>query len=158
MAREPQRFREMARRAGRDRDRSRVAVAVLRADSRVSQVLERALAQAGLTLPQFNILMELASSPDAALPLYELNRRLVSTPPNTSWLANKMVSAGLVTKSKDGRDSRVVVLALTDGGWNALEAGLAVVSASERQLLAGFTREELTTLAGLLNRVIAGGA
>ena len=129
-------------------------MAVLKADSRVAQVLERALAQASLTLPQFNILMELAASPEAALPLYELNRRLVSTPPNTSWLASKMEQAGLVTKSKDPRDSRVVVLALTEGGWTALEAGATAVSTAERQLLGNYTKEELSVLARLLARLI----
>ena len=152
---EPRRFRDVARRAGRDRDRSRVAVAVLKADSRVGQVLERALAHAGLTLPQFNVLMELAATPEGALPLHELNRRLVSTPPNTSWLSNKMAQAGLVAKSKDGRDSRVVVLAITEDGWTALEAGLNVVSAAERHLLGGYTREELRSLARLLGRLVA---
>src|SRR5688572_23670728 len=106
---EPGRFRELTRRARRNREASRVAVAILKADSYVGQALERALLGAGLTLPQFNVLMELAAVDGAALPLYELNSRLINTPPNTSWLSSKMVDAGLVTKTRDATDSRVVI-------------------------------------------------
>lgn len=154
--REPERFRRMARRARRDRERSRVAVSILRADSVVAQALERALGRVDLTLPQFNILMELAASGDAALPLYEINRRLVSTPPNTSWLATKMEQRGLVAKSKDARDSRVVILSITEHGWETLEAAAALVAGAERNLLADYTREELSVLARLLGRLLAG--
>lgn len=152
-SREPERFQQMARRARRDRARSRVAVSILRADSVVAQALERALARADLTLPQFNILMELAASAGAALPLYEINRRLVSTPPNTSWLATKMEQRGLVAKSRDPRDSRVVILSMTEQGWDALESAAALVAAAERELLAEYTAEELSVLANLLGRL-----
>ena len=87
----PARFTEMTKRAGRNKDASRAAVSILKADSHVSQVLERALRGAGLSLPQFNVLMELASSPDGALPLYEMNKRLIS--PNRSQTAKKVSPA-----------------------------------------------------------------
>jgi DNA-binding MarR family transcriptional regulator len=153
-AQEPKRFREMTRRARRDREVSRVAVAILKADSRVGQALERALLKAGLTLPQFNVLMELAATESGALPLYELNTRLINTAPNTSWLSNKMVDGGLVTKTRDARDSRVVILALTERGWGALETAAPAAFAAEAQLLGGFTKGELRTLADLLGRLV----
>jgi DNA-binding MarR family transcriptional regulator len=152
---EPERFRELTRRARRDRRRSRVAVAILKADSQVGQALERSLMQAGLTLPQFNVLMELASTDGAALPLYELNSRLVNTPPNTSWLSSKMVAAGLVTKTRDDNDARVVILAMTERGWEALEAAAPLAFSAERELLAGYTDDDLRALADLLGRLVA---
>jgi DNA-binding MarR family transcriptional regulator len=148
------RFAELMRRAKRNKDMSRTAVSILRADSKVSQVLERALACAGLSLPQFNILMELASTPCGALPLYELNSRLISTPPNTSWLSKRMEEAGLVTKCKGPEDSRVVVLELTEGGWKALEAAAPLVFEAEKQLLANYSKAELCSLANLLDPLI----
>ena len=151
---EPARFRDLTRRTGRKRAVSAAAVAILKADSRVAQTIERALGQAGMTLPQFNILMELAATESAALPLYELNRRLISTPPNTSWLSTKMEQAGLVTKTKDARDSRVVILALTDAGWGALERSARLVFTAEPQLLSGYTADELRTLTTLLARLV----
>jgi DNA-binding MarR family transcriptional regulator len=149
---EPQRFRELAKSARRDRDASRAAVAILRAGAHVSRAIERALAEAGLTRPQFNILMELAATPGAALPLHDLNARLIATPPNTSWLTNRMQGAGLVTKARSEQDARVVVLAMTESGWATLERALPQVVQVERHLLAGHTRDELRALAEVLGR------
>ncbi|MDP9224658.1 MAG: MarR family transcriptional regulator [Actinomycetota bacterium] len=144
------------RRAKRNSEVSRTAVSILRADSKVSQVLERALAAAGLSLPQFNVLMELAASPEGALALYELNSRLISTPPNMSWLSTRMEQAGLVTKVRDVVDCRVVNLKITDRGWSVLEEAAPLVFAAEKQLLAGYSRAELCRLANLLDPVIGG--
>ena len=147
---EPQRFRQLTERARRDRDASRAAVAILKAESRLAQELERALAEADLTLPQFNLLMELAVTPDAALPLYELNARMIATAPSTSWLSTRMQEAGLVTKARHPDDARVVILAMTEAGWTALERALPHVVDTEQRLLAGYTTGELRALARLL--------
>ena len=152
--REPQRFRALTQGARRDRVASSAAVAILKADSRVGQALERALLAAGLTLPQFNVLMELASTEGAALPMYELNSRLINTAPNTSWLSTKMVEAGLVTKTRDAADSRVVILGLSEQGWRALEKAAPLVFSAERQLLGDYSKEELRTIAALLGRLL----
>jgi DNA-binding MarR family transcriptional regulator len=145
------------RRAERNTEVSRTAVSILRADSKVSQILERALAGAGLTLPQFNVLMELASAPDGALPLYELNSRLISTPPNTSWLSKRMEEAGLVTKCRGTDDCRVVILSLTEQGWQVLETAAPLVFRAEKHLLGAYSRDQLCRLADLLDPVITEG-
>jgi DNA-binding MarR family transcriptional regulator len=120
----------------------------------VSQVLERALAGVGLTLPQFNVLMELASASEAALPLYELNSRLISTPPNTSWLSQRMEDAGFVTKARDTGDSRVVILRLTERGWAKLDDAAPLVFEAEKKLLGTYSPDELRHLADLLDPIV----
>lgn len=154
---EPERFRRMTAAADRDRDASRAAVEVLRAASRVSRIIDAALSVADLTLPQFNILMELAASPGASLPLYEVNARLISSPPSTSWLTSRMERAGLVTKTRAEHDARVVELALTEDGWASLERAMPVVFAAETDLLSGYTRRELAQLAQLLAGITSPG-
>lgn len=148
------RFRDLMRRAGRNRDASRVAVSILKADSRVAQELERSLAGVDMTLPQFNLLMELAAEADAELPLYEINARLLSTPPNTSWLAARMEERGFLKRRRDARDARVVMVALTEKGWGALGKAAPVVFEAEKKLLAGYSRTELRALGDLLQRLI----
>jgi DNA-binding MarR family transcriptional regulator len=150
----PRQFEALIRRAKRNRDASRVAVSILRADSKLSQVLERALATVSLTLPQFNVLMELASSSRAALPLYELNSRLITTPPNTSWLSKRMEGAGLVTKGRDEKDFRVVILSLTKRGWAKLDEAAPLVFEAEKNLLGSYSSNELRRLADLLEPIV----
>ena len=149
-----ERFKHLMERSRRDWAASKVVIGVLRADSTAAQAIERALAPAGLTLPQFNVLMVLAASPDGRAPLFELNAQLVSTPPNTTWLTNRMQERGLVTKERDADDRRVVLLKLTEAGWDALAVAAPLVFDAEKRLLEGFTRDELETLGELLARLL----
>ena len=148
------RFKELMKRSKRDWAASKVVVGILRADSKAAQAIERRLAEVDLTLPQFNTLMVLAASPSGALPLYELNAQLVSTPPNTTWLTSRMQERGLVTKTRDPNDGRVVVLELTERGWIALGDAAPLVFQTERELLGGLSRAELRTLGDLLSRFL----
>ena len=116
MARAGSRFRVAEQQAGRNRDVSRAAVAVMTAGSRVAREIERALSDADLTLPQFNVLMELAASPEGSLPMHEVIDRLISTPSNLSFLATRMAERGLVTKQRSDEDARVVVMTITEAG------------------------------------------
>lgn len=149
------RFKDLMAQSRRDWDASRVVVSMLRADSKAAQALERELGEADLSLPQFNVLMVLASSPEARMPTFELNAHLVSTPPNTSWLSDRMQERGLVKKSRSPDDGRVVILELTEKGWRALGKGAPLVFEAERELLEGFSRSELKTLGELLTRFLA---
>ncbi|HYO61849.1 MAG TPA: MarR family transcriptional regulator [Actinomycetota bacterium] len=151
---EPRRFRELMRGARRDRAASKAVVSILRADGKASQTLERALGAAGLSLPQFNVLMVLAASPAGAVPLFELNAQLVSTPPNTSWISNRMEERGLVTKRRDDTDRRVVLIELTEKGWAALGRAAPLVFEAEKDLVGGYSRAELEQLADLLGRFL----
>ena len=150
----PKRFKELMTATGRDWDASRAVVSVLRADSKAAQALERALGKADLSLPQFNVLMLLASTTDGTLPIFELNAGLVSTPPNTSWLSNRMQERGLIRKSKSPEDGRVVLIEITEQGWRALAKAAPLVFDSERELLKGFSRSEVKTLGELLGRFL----
>jgi DNA-binding MarR family transcriptional regulator len=150
----PARFDELMRRSKRNTEASRTAVSILRADAKVSQALEREMSCAGLTLPQFNVLMELASSERGQMPLYELNSRLITTPPSTSWLTSRMEKDGLVVKDRCAPDSRVVILKLTERGWSVLEKAAPLVFEAEKKLLAPLSHDELCQLSSLLDPVI----
>lgn len=150
----PKRFKQLMQRSKRDWAASKVVVGILRADSMAAQAIERALAEVGLTLPQFNVLMVLAASSSGSMPLFELNAQLVSTPPNTTWLTTRMQERGLVIKKRDPDDGRVVLLELTQAGWKVLGGAAPLVFDTEKELLEGLTRSELAVLGDLLNRLI----
>jgi MarR family transcriptional regulator, 2-MHQ and catechol-resistance regulon repressor len=147
----PGRFEALMSEAGRDVHKSRPIVALLRADGRVSRALEGALAPYGLTLPNFNVLMEIASTSDGRLPIHEICRRLLKSPPNVSALIDRMEREKLVLRARDQRDRRVVVVQITPRGWDRLKRGAPAVFREEKKLLKGFSRTELKALAGLLS-------
>jgi DNA-binding MarR family transcriptional regulator len=88
------------------------------------------------------------------LPLFELNARLVTSPPNMSWISNRMEERGLVRKRRDAADRRVVLAELTEEGWAALGRAAPLVFDAERQLVSGYSRAELERLGDLLSRLL----
>lgn len=120
----------------------------------VLSALDPGVVDADLTLPQFNVLMELAASPDRALPMHTVIDRLISTPSSLSWLTTRMRDRGLVTKERDDDDARVVLLAITEAGWAALEDAMPRVFATEKDLWADHRRADLRALATLLERLL----
>lgn len=150
----PARFIELTSRSGRNWAASRVVVSILRAESRAAQALERALAPADLTLPQFNVLMVVAAAPNARLAMFELAQQLVTSPPNLTWLTNRMEERGLIAKGRDEGDRRVVMVELTAAGWRLLEDAAPLVFERERELLRGFSAAELRSAGDLLQRFL----
>ncbi len=151
----PPRFLRLMQRSNRNWGASRVIVSMLRAESKAAQALERALARVDLSLPQFNILMVLAATPGARVPIFELNSQLVSSAPNMSWLTNRMEQRGLIRKTRDETDRRVVLVALTERGWHTLEKAAPVVFDTEREMLLGFSAADLRAFGDLLERFLA---
>ena len=148
------RFESLMRASGRDPAVSRPIVALLRADGWVSRALEEALAPASLTLPKFNVLMELGSSPGGRLPLYEIVRRVVKSAPNISALVDRLETDGLVCRSRENSDRRVVTASITDEGWDALRRGAPALFDAEKRLLQDMPPTDRSTLAGLLEAIV----
>lgn len=148
------RFDKASRSAGRQRTVSAAAVTVMKAGSRLARVIERSLADTQLTLPQFNVLMELAASPEAVLPMHEMTDRLISTPPSMSGLTARMRDLGLVTKQRSSDDERIVLLAITEAGWEALEQAMPRVFQTEKELFGDHSRDDLRQIVDLLEPLI----
>lgn len=148
------RFAQLMQRSKRDWAASRSIVGILRASSQVSRELERTLADVDLTLPQFNVLMALAASPRASLPLFEVTAELISSPPNVTWLSNRMEQRGLVRKQRDDNDRRIVHLELTERGWEVLSRAAPLVFTTERLLLSRFDARQVGEMADLVTRLI----
>ena len=148
-----QRFTALRRAADWDPGASRPILAMLRADGRVTVALDQALAPAGLSLPRFNVLMELAASWPDGLPLHELGRRLVKSPPNMTALVDGLESERLARRTRIRADRRVVVAQITERGWEVLAAATPGLFAAEKRIVGGLSPAEREAVAGLLDRL-----
>jgi len=77
----------------------------------------------GLSMPQFNILMQLHYQ--RACGVSDISVRMDITSAADSQLVEKLVQAGLLERAEDPHDRRVRQLRLTDGGRELVEAALA---------------------------------
>jgi DNA-binding MarR family transcriptional regulator len=121
--------------AGRDHSASRVVLAIVRAEARLTADLEKAVSRAGLSGPQFNVLMEVGAAPRSRLALHEICDRLLKSPPNVTALVDRLERDGLLRRERSQEDRRVVMATLTERGWEALAAAAPALFASERRVL-----------------------
>jgi DNA-binding MarR family transcriptional regulator len=139
--------------AGRDRSASLVVLAVIRAEARLSAELEEAVRQAGLSGPQFNVLMEVAAASGARLALHEICDRLLKSPPNVTALVDRLERDGLLRRERNQDDRRVVMATLTERGWEVLAVAAPAVFAAERRTLRDLPPASRRQLVQQLHRV-----
>ncbi|HEV3472363.1 MAG TPA: MarR family transcriptional regulator [Actinomycetota bacterium] len=150
----PQRFSELMEQADRDVAASRVVIALVRASSRISQQMEEATAQAGITRPQFFVLMEVASSPAGSLALRDVSAGLGVTPASASWLCHRMEEDGLLDRTREESDARVLRIELTRKGWSTLGKVAPLVFEAEKAFLAPLPRSKYKTLTEFLRQLV----
>lgn len=110
-------------------DSIRRLVRLLRVSDRQAQ------AELGVSGAQLFVLTELGKTP--ALSLNELAARTLTDQSSVSVVVTRLVAAGLVTRDRDGRDARRLVLHLTRSGRALLQKAPPV---AQPRLLAVFDR------------------
>jgi DNA-binding MarR family transcriptional regulator len=123
------------RSSNRDVEASRCILALARAEDRMDRVLEAALAPVGVSPQKFNVLMELAASPDGRLALAEVGRRLIRSAPNVTTLVDRLEADGFVRRVGHPTDGRVTLAEITEPGWRVLRPAAQAVFAAERRIL-----------------------
>ena len=127
----------------------------LRAHAAVTRQFNAELqATHGLTLSDFDVMAQLARTPEYALKRVELSERVLLTPSGITRLLNGLERAGYVDKRECAEDARVTYAVLTDEGQKKFREAARTHRASIRALLTErFEQDELETLASLLGRL-----
>jgi len=92
----------------------RLWIALARSTSTFSRVVAGRVADYGLTLPQFGVLEALHHL--GPLPLGELAEKLLVTGGNVTYVMDRLEEQGLVSRTRCGKDRRVVWACLTEEG------------------------------------------
>ena len=106
-------------------DEPRTWVAAARAAARFTKTMEPALAEVGLTLPQYRLLAFLSGGPERAA---ALAGRLDVTRPSLTALVDGAVARGLVERTAAEDDRRGVRHTVTAAGLDALARADAAVA------------------------------
>jgi DNA-binding MarR family transcriptional regulator len=143
--------------AGADESVQRVITAVHRLSRRLNRWYDRQLADLGVSSGEWTVLEQLARSPgEAPLTPSQLAEAANVAPSSMTHRLDRMVQRGLIARSTDP-DNRVRVrVELTDAGYGLYAQAIREADLVEADLLAGLTARQVQTLAGLLERVIAG--
>ncbi len=107
----------------------------------------------GLTLPQMFVLRFLTEK-GTATPK-EVAARLRVTPGNVTGLVSKLEAAGLVTRSRNNKDRRVVELRLTAKARRKAEAIHTTAVEGLMRAFEGWSTQDILTLKALVERLVA---
>lgn len=122
---------------------------LIRTSERLSGEINRLLGAYGLSRPQYNILRILGSEPPEGVPIRSVGRRMITRAPDLTRLLDRLEAAGLVARSREGRDRREVTIRLTPDGWNRLREAMGPVETFLHQRFAHLQPGEIA----LLNRL-----
>lgn len=105
----------------------------------------------GLTYTQYIVLMVLWEEMDG-IPVGVLGKKLHLDNGTLTPLLKKMETTGLVTRNRSDQDERVVVVGLTDSGWELREAAKDIPEKMGRCL--NLSPEDAATLYKLLYQIL----
>jgi DNA-binding MarR family transcriptional regulator len=127
-----------------------VHVQILYTAQILAWVVDGALKPAGLSQSQFNVLRILRGARPGALPAGKIAERMVNRDPDLTRLLDRLEAAGLVEKSRDTEDRRVVNVRITTAGLERVEGASKAVNQAIRAALTNVGARDLNQLADLL--------
>lgn len=123
-----------------------------RTASALLQALTRFLRTHDLTPTQYNVLRILRGSHPETLTCGDIGNRMVTPDPDVTRLLDRLEKRGLVTRTRDTVDRRVVRATITEGGLELLERLDGPVPAWLEEVLGHLPEEELHSMITLLER------
>ena len=130
--------------------------ALLRAHAAVVPKLERRLAETGLPLSWYDVLLVLNSAPGRRLRMSELGSRAVLSRERVSRVVTELERAGLVRREANPEDGRSSFAAVTPEGRTRLrQAAPVYLSGIEEHFLRHLGTGEVRALVRALGRVVA---
>jgi len=126
---------------------------VARTSARLGDAVEDLLKDHGITGTQYNVLRILRGAEPDGLCRNELRDRMITRMPDMTRLLDRMEEAGLVTRTREREDRRMVLTRITERGLELLDALDAPMAENHATQLGHLSSEELRSLIDLLTAV-----
>lgn len=123
---------------------------LVRTAAALTDDLEQLLRPAGITSAQFNVLRILRGAEPKGLCRNEIRARMLTRMPDMTRLLDRMERAGLVTRSRDAQDRRLVGTRITERGLRILDEVGEWIRGEHERRLGHMTEAQLRTLIELL--------
>jgi len=104
----------------------------------------------GLSPTQFNALRILRGAGEAGRACSEIAERMINRDPDITRLVDRLERRGLVVRSREGRDRRVIITRITPAGLELLRGLDRPTEEFNRRSLAHLGQKDLRTLIQLL--------
>jgi DNA-binding MarR family transcriptional regulator len=128
-------------------------LSVVRTSSLLIDAFERMLKPYGITSTQYNVLRILRGAEPDGLCRNEIRDRMLSRMPDVTRLLDRMEDAGLIARTREDNDRRMVRTKITTKGRRLLEELDDPVEKEHQRAFAALSKEELRTLIAHLSAV-----
>ena len=127
----------------------------LHAHAAVTRDLERELAEAGMPIGWYDVLLQLAEAPQRRLRMAELASSVLLSRSGLTRLVDRLQAEGYVRRERSADDARGTFTVLTSEGLAALRRAAPVhLAGVHEHWIAHVTDAELETLGTLLRKVL----
>jgi len=131
-------------------------LSIARTDALLSYSIIDALKPFDVTPTQYNVLRILRGAGGKGLCREDIRERLVSEVPDVTRLLDRLEQAGLVGRTRDAADRRLVTTRITDTGLELLRKLDKPIGEAHEKQLGHMTKAELKTLIALLEKARQG--
>jgi DNA-binding MarR family transcriptional regulator len=131
-------------------------LSVVRTTSTLTDRVEDLLKPFGISATQYNVLRILRGAGQGGLCRNELRDRMLTRMPDMTRLLDRMEEAGLVTRSRERDDRRMVLTQISARGRELLSELDRPMAQLHREQLSQLTDEQLRSLVDLLTLVREG--
>ena len=115
--------------------------------------MRRSVERWDLTMPQFDVLAELARAPEQGFTFVELSRLLLVTSGNLTGIIDRLEADGLVKREAEATDRRVTRMRLTPLGRRRMDEIIPLHAADVAEMLSVMPRDRLALLNELLGEL-----
>ncbi len=124
---------------------------IYRITSQLNQALRKSLKRSGINLARWRVLAVLKDN--GRMNISQIVARTLIEQPTVSRIVDQLEREGLAFREICDEDSRFVQVMLTEAGEQAFKEIYPTATKHQEQGLKGFTRPEIKTLIGFLERI-----
>lgn len=126
---------------------------LMRTADALSRRLEEILKLAGLSPTQYNVLRILRGAGEQGLCCREVAERMITRDPDITRLLDRLERRGLLTRSRDSKDRRVITVRIAPAGLKVLKDLDGPMTTHNRNLFSHMDQPALRQLLELLEAV-----
>ena len=126
-------------------------LSVVRTSAHLMDSFEVFLRPYGITATQYNVLRILRGAEPEGLCRNELRDRMLTRMPDVTRLLDRMEEAGLVERTRDTEDRRMVTSRITQRASDLPAKLDPLVADHEKQVFVGVSRDQIETLIDVLD-------
>ena len=128
-------------------------LSILRTSAELWDRVELLLRPHGITTTQYNVLRILRGAEPDGLCRNELRDRMLTRMPDVTRLLDRMEEAGLVERTRDTEDRRMVSTRITKRATQLLATLDPIVADYEKRFFSGIDRDRIQTLIDVLDAI-----